>query len=90
MLDHIFCSSNITFPDKPESLNVVFQVVNVSRLLKYTKLEAEGISTAVHPPPCWPSRGAITFDKVTLSYGDNEHQALNQVSFRVHPGETVT
>ena len=40
-------------------------------------------------PSAWPSEGRVTFERVSMSYGESARAALNEVSFEVSPGEHV-
>jgi ABC-type multidrug transport system fused ATPase/permease subunit len=41
------------------------------------------------PPKDWPEKGTIVFDRVSLSYSNNEPSGLKNVSFSIRPAEKV-
>lgn len=62
----------------------------VERVLTYAELRAEGARhTPQDPPPEWPAKGEIRFNKVSLTYREGLPLVLKSVDFHIHPGEKV-
>ncbi|KAJ7589468.1 multidrug resistance-associated ABC transporter [Mycena floridula] len=62
----------------------------VERLLVYTELPAEGVTTTPNdPPPSWPEQGVIKFKDVSLRYREDLPLVLDQISFEVGAGEKI-
>jgi hypothetical protein len=53
------------------------------------KPEAPLIDENHRPPPTWPERGAIEFDRFSMRYRPNLDLVLRDVSFRVEPEEKI-
>eukprot|EP00731_Ephydatia_muelleri_P007353 Em0003g1601a len=68
-------------------------MVSAERLLQYTQLETEtsldSHSDKNSPPPGWPQRGAIVFDKASFRYSVDTPVVLKPLSFTIQPGEKV-
>ena len=68
-------------------------MVSAERLLQYTQLETEtsldSHSDKNPPPPGWPQRGAIVFDKASFRYSVDTPVVLKPLSFTIQPGEKV-
>lgn len=62
-------------------------VVSSSRILGYLDNQ-EFVPQQLNNPEAVITEGLIEFDQLSFSY-DGDHQVLDQVSFRVNPGETV-
>eukprot|EP00731_Ephydatia_muelleri_P016456 Em0009g880a len=66
-------------------------MVSAERLLQYTQLETEtsldSHSDKNPPPPGWPQRGAIVFDKASFRYSVDTPVVLKLLSFTIQPGE---
>lgn len=73
------------------------EFVAVERIMDYAKLSAEDAAVegaagrpAVAPAAsAWPSRGAISFEGVSLRYAPHAAWALHEVSLEVQPGELL-
>ncbi|XP_078443513.1 multidrug resistance-associated protein 11 isoform X2 [Wolffia australiana] len=65
------------------------EMVSVERVLEYEKIPPEEQDELFLPPPDWPSRGRIEFDRVTLRYGPSLPAALSDVSFTIPEGMQV-
>ncbi|XP_037617959.1 multidrug resistance-associated protein 4-like [Sebastes umbrosus] len=53
-----------------QSAEVEDLMMSVERVVEYTELESEAHwETQKRPPPDWPSKGPVTFDRVSFSYG---------------------
>lgn len=66
-------------------------MTSVERIRDYVSLKSEQdiMSKArVKPPKSWPSKGKITYDKVTLSYVSGS-DVLHNISFEIQAGERV-
>lgn len=62
----------------------------VERVIVYTELPAEGARhTPQDPPPEWPAKGEINFNKVSLAYREGLPLVLKSVDFDIRPGEKV-
>ncbi|CAH1989487.1 unnamed protein product [Acanthoscelides obtectus] len=61
-------------------------MTSVERLVEYTEIKTETSGGAVVSE--WPSKGAITYDKVHLSYTKND-TVLKDISFVVKPKEKI-
>ncbi|KAL5503399.1 hypothetical protein EMCRGX_G010341 [Ephydatia muelleri] len=68
-------------------------MVSAERLLQYTQLETEtsldSHSDKNSPPPGWPQRGAIVFDKASFRYSVDTPVVLKPLSFTIQPGEKI-
>lgn len=76
-----------------QTAEVTSQMTSVERILQYTKLEKEGpfkSEPAKKPHRDWPQNGAITFEKIFLSYSDDGNAVLKDLSFEIKPGEKVS
>lgn len=66
-------------------------MTSVERVLEYTELESEAPwETQKRPPPEWPNRGLITFDKVNFSYSSDGPVILKNISAMFRPREKVS
>lgn len=66
-------------------------MTSVERVVEYTKLESEAPwETQKRPPPDWPSRGLVTFDKVNFSYSSDGPVVLKNISAMFRPREKVS
>ncbi|XP_033471881.1 ATP-binding cassette sub-family C member 4-like isoform X2 [Epinephelus lanceolatus] len=73
-----------------QSAEVENMMTSVERVVEYTELESEAPwKTQKHPPPDWPSKGLVTFDKVNFSYGSDGQPALKDISATFQPNEKV-
>ncbi|XP_033832984.1 ATP-binding cassette sub-family C member 4-like isoform X1 [Periophthalmus magnuspinnatus] len=73
-----------------QSAEVENMMTSVERVVEYTELESEGPwETDKKPPPDWPKQGAVTFNEVNFSYGDDGPLVLKDLSFSLEPGEKV-
>lgn len=65
-------------------------MTSVERVVEYTELKSEAPwETQKRPPPDWPSRGLVSYNKVNLSYSDDGPLVLRDVSATFHPHEKV-
>lgn len=65
-------------------------MTSVERILQYTNLEQEAPEhiTSKALPPDWPSRGHMTFDHMTLTYGGGI-PALKDLTLSIKAAEKV-
>lgn len=76
--------------DKCGSVFNCFQMTSVERVLEYTELESEAPwETQKRPPPDWPSKGLVTFDRVSFSYSDDGPVVLQNLKVMFRPKEKV-
>nr|CAI5835138.1 unnamed protein product [Callosobruchus analis] len=61
-------------------------MTSVERLVEYTEIKTEPAGGNMVPE--WPSKGAITYDKVNLSYTKHD-TVLQDISFKVEPKEKI-
>jgi ABC-type multidrug transport system fused ATPase/permease subunit len=59
--------------------------IGVSRVLEYSELAPESMST-LEPPPKWPSEGSIEFSNVSFSYAENLPLVLKNISIAFRSG----
>lgn len=65
-------------------------MTSVERVLEYTELESEAPwETQKRPPPDWPSKGLVTFDRVSFSYSDKSPPVLHSLKAMFLPQEKV-
>ncbi|XP_049425689.1 ATP-binding cassette sub-family C member 4-like [Epinephelus fuscoguttatus] len=73
-----------------QSAEVENMMTSVERVVEYTELESEAPwKTQKRPPPDWPSKGLVMFDKVNFSYGSDGQPALKDISATFQPNEKV-
>uniref|UniRef100_A0A8C2IMT6 ATP-binding cassette, sub-family C (CFTR/MRP), member 4 n=1 Tax=Cyprinus carpio TaxID=7962 RepID=A0A8C2IMT6_CYPCA len=73
-----------------QSAEVENMMTSVERVVEYTELESEAPwETQKRPPPDWPNRGLITFDKVNFSYSSDGPVVLKNISAMFRPREKV-
>lgn len=66
-------------------------MTSVERVVEYTELESEAPwETQKRPPPDWPNRGLITFDKINFSYHPDGPVVLKNISAMFRPKEKVS
>ncbi|RKP05696.1 P-loop containing nucleoside triphosphate hydrolase protein, partial [Thamnocephalis sphaerospora] len=66
------------------------QFVSVERILEYTALDPEPPRhTDTQPPPDWPSKGAIEFCDMSLTYPGTKDPVLQHISLNISPGEKI-
>lgn len=66
------------------------QMTSVERVVEYTELESEAPwETKKRPPPDWPSKGMVTFDRVNFSYTDDGPLVLQNLKAMFRPQEKV-
>lgn len=66
-------------------------MTSVERILQYANLEQEApehIKSKALPPD-WPSRGDVTFDHMTLTYGGGGIPALKDLTMSIKAAEKV-
>lgn len=67
-----------------------FQMTSVERVVEYTELESEAPwETKKRPPPDWPSKGMVTFDRVNFSYTNDGPLVLQNLKAMFRPQEKV-
>ncbi|XP_037318658.2 ATP-binding cassette sub-family C member 4-like isoform X2 [Pungitius pungitius] len=73
-----------------QSAEVENMMTSVERVVEYTELESEAPwETEKRPPPDWPSKGLVTFDRVSFSYSRDGPQVLKDISATFQPKEKV-
>uniref|UniRef100_A0A671RWW0 Multidrug resistance-associated protein 4 n=1 Tax=Sinocyclocheilus anshuiensis TaxID=1608454 RepID=A0A671RWW0_9TELE len=73
-----------------QSAEVENLMTSVERVVEYTELESEAPwETQKRPPPDWPNRGLITFDRVNFSYSSDGPVVLKNISAMFRPREKV-
>ncbi|XP_052414905.1 ATP-binding cassette sub-family C member 4 [Carassius gibelio] len=73
-----------------QSAEVENMMTSVERVVEYTELESEAPwETQKRPPPDWPSRGLVTFDRVNFSYSSDGPVVLKNISAMFRPREKV-
>ncbi|XP_021928195.1 LOW QUALITY PROTEIN: probable multidrug resistance-associated protein lethal(2)03659 [Zootermopsis nevadensis] len=68
------------------------QMTSVERVLEYTAVQSEPpleTPPSKKPPKDWPAMGTIVFDRVFLSYTNNEPPVLKNISFSIRPAEKI-
>uniref|UniRef100_A0A671RXU6 Multidrug resistance-associated protein 4 n=1 Tax=Sinocyclocheilus anshuiensis TaxID=1608454 RepID=A0A671RXU6_9TELE len=74
-----------------QSAEVENLMTSVERVVEYTELESEAPwETQKRPPPDWPNRGLITFDRVNFSYSSDGPVVLKNISAMFRPREKVS
>ncbi|XP_072240527.1 ATP-binding cassette sub-family C member 4-like isoform X2 [Leuresthes tenuis] len=73
-----------------QSAEVENMMTSVERVVEYTELESEAPwETQKRPPPDWPSRGMVTFNRVNFSYSTDGPPVLRDISATFQPSEKV-
>ncbi|XP_070711624.1 ATP-binding cassette sub-family C member 4-like [Pempheris klunzingeri] len=73
-----------------QSAEVENMMTSVERVVEYTELESEAPwETHKRPPPDWPSKGLMTFDRVSFSYSSDGPLVLKDLSATFQPNEKV-
>ncbi|KAL1021945.1 hypothetical protein UPYG_G00020230 [Umbra pygmaea] len=73
-----------------QSAEVENMMTSVERVVEYTDLESEAPwETQKRPPPDWPSKGLITFDRVNFSYSSDGPVVLKDMTAMFRPREKV-
>uniref|UniRef100_A0A671US85 Multidrug resistance-associated protein 4-like n=1 Tax=Sparus aurata TaxID=8175 RepID=A0A671US85_SPAAU len=73
-----------------QSAEVENMMTSVERVVEYTELESEAPwETQKRPPPDWPSKGLVTFDRVSFSYSDGGPLVLQSMKAMFRPKEKV-
>lgn len=75
-----------------QSAELENQMTSVERVLEYTEIEKEPSFESKpdkKPPPSWPTKGAISFEKTVLRYDPDAEPVLHGVSFCIKPQEKV-
>lgn len=66
-------------------------MTSVERVVEYAELKSEAPwETQKRPPPDWPSRGTVTFNKVNFSYSSDGPLVLKDISATIQASEKVT
>uniref|UniRef100_A0A8C4NTL8 ATP-binding cassette, sub-family C (CFTR/MRP), member 4 n=1 Tax=Dicentrarchus labrax TaxID=13489 RepID=A0A8C4NTL8_DICLA len=73
-----------------QSAEVENMMTSVERVVEYTELKSEAPwKTQTCPPPDWPGKGAVSFNRVNFSYSDDGPLVLKDISATLHPNEKV-
>ncbi|KAL0281168.1 UNVERIFIED_CONTAM: hypothetical protein PYX00_002233 [Menopon gallinae] len=75
-----------------QSAELENQMTSVERVFEYTHIEREPSSKSLadkKPPPSWPMKGAISFEKTYLYYDPQGAPVLHGVTFQIRPKEKV-
>ncbi|KAM9766341.1 ATP-binding cassette sub-family C member 4-like isoform 2-T2 [Menidia menidia] len=73
-----------------QSAEVENMMTSVERVVEYTELESEAPwETQRRPPPDWPGRGAVAFNRVNFSYSADGPLVLRDISATLQPSEKV-
>ncbi|XP_073318323.1 ATP-binding cassette sub-family C member 4-like [Pagrus major] len=73
-----------------QSAEVENMMTSVERVVEYTELESEAPwETHKRPPPDWPSKGLVTFDRVSFSYSEDGPLVLQSMKAMFRPKEKV-
>lgn len=65
-------------------------MTSVERVVEYTELESEAAwETQRRPPPDWPSRGTLSFNRVNFSHSPDGPLVLRDISATFQPSEKV-
>ncbi|XP_049919631.1 ATP-binding cassette sub-family C member 4-like [Epinephelus moara] len=73
-----------------QSAEVENMMTSVERVVEYTELESEAPwETQKRPPPDWPSKGLVTFDRVSFSYSSDGPLVLQNLKAMFRPKEKV-
>ncbi|XP_070786421.1 ATP-binding cassette sub-family C member 4-like isoform X1 [Enoplosus armatus] len=73
-----------------QSAEVENMMTSVERVVEYTELESEAPwETHKRPPPDWPSKGLVTFDRVSFSYSEDGPLVLQNLKAMFRPKEKV-
>lgn len=68
------------------------QMVSVERILNYAELPSEdesGHRVKTQPTTEWPSKGELTFEKLSLFYGDDGKAAIRNLNFHIKSQEKI-
>jgi ATP-binding cassette subfamily B protein len=69
-------------------VNTSTGLVSVGRLMDVVKEEREPLTTG-RIQPSGAARGEIVFDRVSFQYSDGNSEVIKDISFTVHPGQSV-
>ncbi|XP_077405833.1 ATP-binding cassette sub-family C member 4 isoform X1 [Vanacampus margaritifer] len=73
-----------------QSAEVENMMTSVERVVEYTELESEAPwETKKRPPPGWPGKGQVTFDRVNFSYSPDGPKVLDNLKVTFQPKEKV-
>ncbi|XP_056226970.1 ATP-binding cassette sub-family C member 4-like [Seriola aureovittata] len=73
-----------------QSAEVENMMTSVERVVEYTELESEAPwETQKRPPPDWPRKGLVTFDRVNFSYSGDGPPVLHDLKATFRPKEKV-
>ncbi|XP_022602217.1 LOW QUALITY PROTEIN: multidrug resistance-associated protein 4-like [Seriola dumerili] len=73
-----------------QSAEVENMMTSVERVVEYTELESEAPwETQKRPPPDWPRKGLVTFDRVNFSYSGDGPPVLHELKATFRPKEKV-
>lgn len=69
---------------------LLLQMTSVERVVEYTELQSEAPwEMQQRPPPDWPNKGLVTFDRVSFSYSDDSPLVLQSLNATFRPKEKV-
>ncbi|XP_058478651.1 ATP-binding cassette sub-family C member 4-like [Solea solea] len=73
-----------------QSVEVENMMTSVERVVDYTNLESEGPwENDKRPPPDWPKKGLITFDRVNFAYSSDGPLVLKDINLTFKPKEKI-
>ncbi|XP_011701007.1 PREDICTED: multidrug resistance-associated protein 4-like isoform X2 [Wasmannia auropunctata] len=71
------------------SIEAMAQMTSVERILQYTNLPKEPISSSDSPPSTWPHQGQLILKNVNMKYYRNDSPVLKNLNISVEPGWKV-
>lgn len=72
------------------NISYIFFLIKWKSLTCFQSLKVEGGNGPKGKPPNdWPSKGSIRFNNVCLKYRSTLPTVLNEVSFKIEPGEKI-
>ncbi|XP_013866191.1 ATP-binding cassette sub-family C member 4 [Austrofundulus limnaeus] len=73
-----------------QSAEVENMMTSVERVVDYTELQSEAPwEMQQRPPPDWPNKGLVTFDRVSFSYSDDSPLVLQSLEATFKPKQKV-
>ncbi|KAG9508804.1 Multidrug resistance-associated protein 4, partial [Fragariocoptes setiger] len=76
-----------------QSTELESQMTSVARIKEYSELPEEPTTDEndenQRPPPGWPNKGKIEFERVSLRYFENEEPVLKNLTFTIEAGEKI-
>lgn len=77
-----------------QSIDIVSCMINVERMLQFTKMEQEETFDneilITKPPASWPAEGKLEFQHVYLRYSDDIEPALKDINLVIEPRMKVS